>query len=417
MCNGDMSDSEDSAGADEASAPEPPPKAPVNKPGDRRKPPFVFLAIVVVAAMVGGYLFFSGGGEAQAGEIFLEPASSEGPFPWTGSVAAPDAPASVPLPTPSAIPTQFADPDAPAKPPTVRVTGDRTGIYGGSLDRAVCDVGKLVGFLEQNPDKARAFASVLNISPRDIKAYVESLTPVILGADTVVTNHGYKDGRPTPRQSVLQAGTAVLVDDRGVPRVRCYCGNPLLPPAAIDTPPVYVGTRWPDFNPARVIIIQPAPVQITQITVINVFEGGTVVVPVAAQPQSRPVETRPPPTPSPDQPLRADGTYRLVPGTSSCEDFGSVISSITISVAGTDVTLGAEGESLVTKLLADGAFLFDLAPTDGGGGGGFLDFDIDGEIRGRFVQSGSTVSIQDGQVLFVIDGNSCTANFTGERTA
>src|SRR6185436_18143448 len=30
--------------------------------------------------------------------------------------------------------------------------------------------------------------------------------------------------------AVLRRGTAVLVDDEGVPRVKCYCGNPLLPP-------------------------------------------------------------------------------------------------------------------------------------------------------------------------------------------
>ena len=29
---------------------------------------------------------------------------------------------------------------------------------------------------------------------------------------------------------VLQAGTAVMVDDRGVPRAKCSCGNPLREP-------------------------------------------------------------------------------------------------------------------------------------------------------------------------------------------
>jgi hypothetical protein len=40
---------------------------------------------------------------------------------------------------------------------------------------------------------------------------------VILQRDTRVTNHGFRNGRATPTQSILQAGTAVLVDEYGVP--------------------------------------------------------------------------------------------------------------------------------------------------------------------------------------------------------
>jgi hypothetical protein len=39
-----------------------------------------------------------------------------------------------------------------------------------------------------------------------------------------VVNHGYRDGTVTTINSVLQAGTAVLVDDYGVAAVRCDCG-------------------------------------------------------------------------------------------------------------------------------------------------------------------------------------------------
>ena len=51
----------------------------------------------------------------------------------------------------------------------------------------------------------------------DIRSYVSELTPLVLLVDTRVTNHGFRKGRPTPHQSVLQAGTAVLVDRVGVP--------------------------------------------------------------------------------------------------------------------------------------------------------------------------------------------------------
>ncbi|GHF01088.1 hypothetical protein GCM10018785_74850 [Streptomyces longispororuber] len=67
-------------------------------------------------------------------------------------------------------------------------------------------------------------------------AYLRGLTPVVPRADTRVTGHGCRDGRATGHQAVLQARTAVLVDDRGLPRVRCACGNPLLPPDT-TTPP------------------------------------------------------------------------------------------------------------------------------------------------------------------------------------
>jgi hypothetical protein len=79
--------------------------------------------------------------------------------------------------------------------------------------------------------------------------YIDSLTPVLLRSDTRVTNHGFRDGWATPYQAVLQAGTAVLVDNTGVPRARCACGNPLTPPQAVPTTPTYQGTPWPGFTP------------------------------------------------------------------------------------------------------------------------------------------------------------------------
>ena len=48
-----------------------------------------------------------------------------------------------------------------------------------------------------------------------------------------MTNHSFVDGRAVAFQSILQAGTAVLVDKDGVPVARCRCGNPLLEPIFI----------------------------------------------------------------------------------------------------------------------------------------------------------------------------------------
>ena len=118
---------------------------------------------------------------------------------------------------------------------------------------------------------------MLGIDASQIRSYVTALTPVILAADTRVTNHGYSNGRATPRQSVLQAGTAVLIDNYGLPRVRCYCGNPLLPPVPSPTP-TYTGPKWPGFSPTTVVVVAPATNPMTTVTVIDTKTGSTVVI-------------------------------------------------------------------------------------------------------------------------------------------
>ena len=73
----------------------------------------------------------------------------------------------------------------------------------------------------------RRCSSSRDLPPEQVGPFLGSLTPVTLRTDTAVTNHGFRDGSATAFQSVLQAGTGVLVDAQGLPRVRCYCGNPL----------------------------------------------------------------------------------------------------------------------------------------------------------------------------------------------
>ena len=53
----------------------------------------------------------------------------------------------------------------------------------------------------------------------NISTFVTALTPVVLTMDTRVTNNSYDNATVAPRQSILQAGTAVLVDTTGMPRV------------------------------------------------------------------------------------------------------------------------------------------------------------------------------------------------------
>jgi len=121
--------------------------------------------------------------------------------------------------------------------PGEEVPASTPGLYGGSGELTVCDSGGLVAFLEENSSKAAAWAKVLDINIEDIGTYVADLGEGILLHDTRVTNHGFRDGSSYSRQSVLQAGTAVLIDHQGVPRVRCACGNPLLAPEKTEGTP------------------------------------------------------------------------------------------------------------------------------------------------------------------------------------
>jgi hypothetical protein len=217
------------------------------------------------------------------------------------------------------ISTINADPFAPAPAGTdkkiqpvrtsapVTVPGGHVGLYGGTLNHSTCDKHQLVTFLQDNPDKAAAWASVLGISTTEIPSYVDGLTPVLLRSDTLVTNHGYANGQATAIPAVLEAGTAVLVDDRGFPVTKCYCGNPLTPPTYY-TPtykPTYTGPSWTGFSGQSITIIE------NNTTIINTF---TLVDPVTRQSFNRPAGTdgkadtpttptpSPTPTPLPTQP-------------------------------------------------------------------------------------------------------------------
>ncbi len=82
--------------------------------------------------------------------------------------------------------------------------------------------------------------------------YLNSLTAVVLLENVLVVNHGYSDGEATPFLAVLEAGTAVLVDEDGIPRARCACGNPLTPPeeppTTEETTTTVTSTSEPDIT-------------------------------------------------------------------------------------------------------------------------------------------------------------------------
>ena len=150
-----------------------------------------------------------------------------------------------------------------------------------------------------NAAKAEAWADVLGIEVSEIETYVAALTAVRLRWDTRVTNHGFRDGEATPFQSLLQAGTAVLVDDTGVPRVKCNCGNPLGEPAplgdasesdALDVDAVAENPdeAWEGLDPARRSPSKRAAPRSTEITLVDVDSGGLIERPVGSDGASKP---------------------------------------------------------------------------------------------------------------------------------
>ncbi|WP_369231080.1 DUF6777 domain-containing protein [Streptomyces sp. R21] len=272
-----------------------------------RIPTRTFLAACTLSAalLVAGCGGDSDGGTAKAsgtstGELFLQPAAAQGPDPFTDSTATSTATPPPVTRTPQSTPTG----NSSATTQEVRsFSGATPGLYGGTQSVGSCDVERQIRFLTSDQAKARAFAGASGISQADIPGFLRGLTSVVLRADTRVTNHGFRDGRATSFQSVLQVGTAVLVDNRGVPRVRCACGNPLRQPVALQVNPGTHGRPWSGYRPAQVIVVTPAPKVIVNITIINIVDNTWIERPIGDD-GDRDVVVPPPdvvtPSPSPD---------------------------------------------------------------------------------------------------------------------
>lgn len=240
----------------------------------------IIAVLALIAAGVAVYLVVRPE-PSEAGEVFLDAAEQPGPDPFTTQLTV------TPLPSTTSTTSTTAAPTTTGAVTTVNASvGSQPGLYGGTQNAGRCDPNQLVTFLEANPDKAAAWVQALNGDPSlrwsggtqvqvgQIRAYVKELTPLTLTVDTRVTNYGYANGRPTPRQAVLQRGTAVLVDAYGVPRTKCGCGNPLTKPVAVRTAPTYRGPTWPGWNPATVVVVQQTTIVITTFVMVNLAGPG-----------------------------------------------------------------------------------------------------------------------------------------------
>ena len=296
--------------------------------------PLVGLAAAVVA-VVGALVILTGGDEEgpNLGEVFAEPVASTGIDPFTPSLV----PSLAAMPAIPAVDTdtiervvgllnppvgdlsdiEFPDfdipgledlPDLPdpgdvvpedpvgtAENVVSTVSGAAPGLYGGTEILSTCDKEALIAFMEDNIDKAAAWAGVQDIDVDDIPEFVRGLTDVILQVDTRVTNHGFRNGAANPINSVLQAGTAVLVDTFGIPRVRCYCGNPLQPAVELSVDVTVNGTPWPGFDLGNTVVVQ-AIEEVLDFTLEDILGPLSFIKPVGGLPIITPPTTEPPST-------------------------------------------------------------------------------------------------------------------------
>ncbi len=209
------------------------------------------MAGVIAAALA---LLITGGGQAKADTVRFQNAGQVGPDPFTppadvpsegGDESAQDGQDGTETPSPDGQ-------DGTETPSGGQGGQDgesaQPGTFGGTGSNRVCDREKLIKALSADSDKLREWAEVVGVEPTEeaVSSYIRELRPVTLTQDTQVTNHAYTGGNANPYQSIMQKGTAVLVDKDGKPVTRCRCGNPLAEPVELeeetkcfDCPPNY----------------------------------------------------------------------------------------------------------------------------------------------------------------------------------
>ncbi|HEX6872154.1 MAG TPA: DUF6777 domain-containing protein [Micromonosporaceae bacterium] len=151
------------------------------------------------------------------------------------------------------------------------VGGDLVGLYGAVSGTGSCHTGAMVDYLRAHPEVAIAWAAVARIAAADIAAFMDDLTPAVLRSDTYVVSHQRAGDRVTGVPTVLQAGTAVLVDRFGSPVVRCLSGNPLTRPTR--RPTGFAGQPWPHFSATAITVITPASGPVDRFTMVNLDTG------------------------------------------------------------------------------------------------------------------------------------------------
>jgi hypothetical protein len=233
----------------------PPPPEPAPAPGghgrfDRKKIIAAAAALVVLLGLVAGGLYLHARGDRTVTLLGLD-APGDDPFApnlvLNGSIA----------------PTARYGPGASRTP-----TGDLDGLYFDNSGSPSCNRAPLDGLLRSDPRLAAAWSGPLGVPSAGAAGYLSALTPARLRADARMTAYHYSDGAATSYPAVLQAGSAVLVDDRGIPRVRCADGGPLAGPQPVADP-YYGGADWTGFDPAAMLEVRPAATAVREFGLVD----------------------------------------------------------------------------------------------------------------------------------------------------
>ena len=238
---------------------------------------FLSVAIVALIATGGALLVRHVLAKPDGGELVLTAATDPGANAFMPSAAAPAPSETQPPPT---LQSQGQGDAVETQP----LPGDRDGLYGGTVNNTEVDRDKIVDFYRGHPAQASAFVESLNVdntvywsggpalTVADIPRYLHELTPAYLRLDTRITNHGFDGMHRLAKQSAFQAGTAVLVDGHGVPRVHGLSGNPLTAPIPLLGKPKLVGAAWAGFRPGALAEVKPSA-KVANFVLVDVVTG------------------------------------------------------------------------------------------------------------------------------------------------
>ncbi|MDT7743232.1 MAG: hypothetical protein QOE59_2310 [Actinomycetota bacterium] len=240
----------------------PPPSRPSRKLPLAAKIVAGFVAVGLVAGGAGAYLAFSGG----TAEAAVQSTSFAGANPTTS-------------------PFGTDAPQVAAVGATGPQAGDTKGLYAATTPPA-CTTADFLSQLQADPNKLAAFGGVFGLGATDVPAFVDSLAPVVLRANTSVTDHPFSGGAFVEQPAILAAGTAVLVNSYGEPTVKCFNGNPLTGGAPV----------------ADAISVIPTEQVITQYSFTSIDNSTVVVIPGKPDPKPHP-GPNPTTTPQPDPEL------------------------------------------------------------------------------------------------------------------
>jgi hypothetical protein len=243
----------------------PPPS--LSKPPRNRRP----MAAKIVAGAVAAGLVLGGAGAWMA----FSGSSAEAAVQSTSFAGA----------HPTTSPFGTDAPQVAAVAATGPQTGDTAGLYAATTPPS-CTTADFLTQLKADPNKLAGFGGVFQLDAAHVPAFVNSLSPVVLRANTAVTDHPFTDGAFVPEPAVLAAGTAVLVNSYGEPTVKCFNGNPLTAGAAADD----------------AVTVVPTTQVIAQYSFTTIDNSSVVVIPGKPDPKPNP-GPNPTTTPQPDPAL------------------------------------------------------------------------------------------------------------------